>query len=384
MSLLRSAPSAQWSRRNRSPARALWEPVTRLTFTMVKFMLSWILPGTTTAAERATIYAPHFSVIISPQCSGLEGAALILVFTIAWLWLFRQECRFPWALALLPAGVVILFILNAVRLTALVLIGNAGAKQVAAQGFHSQAGWISFNAVAFGLSVVARRSPWFSTGTKPAEPSRTAHDSTSAFLIPFLAILGVGMVARAASAGFESLYPLRLVAAGVALWIFRRSYKDCDWRFGWSAPIAGVGVFILWVGLERVVGSASSRTIPAALDAMSEPGRIFWLTARVFAASITVPIAEELAFRGYLMRRLVAADFEKVDPRRFTWFSLALSSIVFGAMHGSSWLAGSASGLVYGWLYARSGRIGDPVVAHATTNILLAVCVLAFRQWQFW
>jgi exosortase E/protease (VPEID-CTERM system) len=368
------------------PARALWEPATRLTFTMVKFMLSWLLPDATTVAEKATIHAPHFSVIVAPECSGLEGAALILVFTTAWLWLFRQEVRFPWALALLPAGVVVLFILNAVRLTALVWIGNAGAKQIAAGGFHSQAGWISFNAVAFGLSVVARRSPWFSLGTKPVEPSRTAaEDRTAAFLIPFLAILGVGMLARAASAGFESLYPLRLVAAAMALWIFRRSYKDCDWRFGWPAPLAGVGVFILWVGLERALGPASSSSaIPVALEAMSEPGRIFWLTARVLAASVTVPIAEELAFRGYLMRRLVSADFERVDPRRFTWFSLALSSVVFGAMHGSSWLAGSISGLVYGWLYGRSGRIGDAVAAHATTNALLAVCVLALRQWQFW
>ena len=367
------------------PARALWEPVTRLTFTMVKFMLSWLLPDATMVAEKSMIRAPHFSVIIAPECSGLEGAALILVFTIAWLWLFRQEVRFPWALALLPAGVVVLFILNAVRLTALVWIGNAGAKQIAAGGFHSQAGWISFNAVAFGLCIVARRSPWFSTHAQPAEPARSTEDATGAYLIPFLAILGVGMLVRAASAGFESLYPLRLVAAAVALWIFRRTYKACDWRFGWSAAIAGVAVFVLWVGLERILGTASpSSPIPAALDHMSTSGRIFWLTARVLAASITVPIAEELAFRGYLMRRLVAADFEHVDPRRFTWFSLAVSSIVFGAMHGSSWLAGSAAGLIYGWLYTRNGRIGDPVVAHATTNILLAACVLAFRQWQFW
>ena len=280
---------------------------------------------------------------------------------------------------------VVLFILNAVRLTALVWIGNAGAQKIAAGGFHSQAGWISFNAVAFGLSVVARRSPWFSTRTQPVEHSRSAEDATGAFLIPFLAILGVGMLARAASAGFETLYPLRLLAAGVALWIFRRSYRNCDWRFGWAAPLAGIVVFVLWFGLDRVFGPASSSSqIPTALDAMSAPGRIFWLSARVIAASITVPVAEELAFRGYLMRRLVAADFESVDPRRFTWFSLAVSSIVFGVMHGSSWLAGSAAGLIYGWLYTRSGRIGDPVIAHATTNLLLAVCVLAFRQWQFW
>ena len=365
------------------PARALWAPTTRLTFTLVKFMLSWILPEATTAAEKATIHAPHFSVIIAPECSGLEGAALILVFGIAWLWLFRQECRFPWALALLPLGVIALFILNAVRLTALVWIGNAGAKQIAAGGFHSQAGWISFNAVAFGLSAVARRSPWFSLRLK-REASGATEDATTAYLVPFLAILGVGMLARAASSGFESLYPLRLVAGGAALWIFRRSYRDCNWRFGWPAPVAGLGVFVLWVALDRLVGVSSSSPIPSALKAMSGSGRILWLSARVLAASVTVPIAEELAFRGYLMRRLVAADFENVNPRRFTWFSLALSSAVFGAVHGSSWMAGTAAGLVYGGVYARSGRIGDALAAHATTNILLAICVLVLHQWQFW
>jgi len=294
--------------------------------------------------------------------------------------------RFPWALALLPAGVVVLFILNAVRLTALVWIGNAGAKQIAAGGFHSQAGWISFNAVAFGLSVVARRSPWFSLGTKPVEPSRTAaEDRTAAFLIPFLAILGVGMLARAASAGFESLYPLRLVAAAMALWIFRRSYKDCDWRFGWPAPLAGVGVFILWVGLERALGPASSSSaIPVALEAMSEPVRIFWLTARVLAASVTVPIAEELAFRGFLQRRLISQDFESVSFTRFTWFSILASSALFGALHGSHWLAGILAGLLYSLAMIRRGRIGEAVAAHATTNALLAGYVLIYGAWRLW
>ncbi|MGZ4835717.1 MAG: CAAX prenyl protease-related protein, partial [Terriglobales bacterium] len=138
------------------------------------------------------------------------------------------------------------------------------------------------------------------------------------------------------------------------------------------------------VALDRIIGVSASSSIPGALYAMSGVGRIFWLNARSLAACVTVPIAEELAFRGYLMRRLVAADFEIVDPRHITWFSLALSSIVFGVLHGSSWLAGVAAGLIYGWLYARKGRIGDAVVAHATTNFFLTLCVLVLHQWQFW
>lgn len=32
----------------------------------------------------------------------------------------------------------------------------------------------------------------------------------------------------------------------------------------------------------------------------------------------------------------------------------------------------------------RRGRIGDAVLAHATTNALLAAYVLVFHQWQLW
>jgi len=46
-----------------------------------------------------------------------------------------------------------------------------------------------------------------------------------------------------------------------------------------------------------------------------------------------VPIAEELAFRGYLIRKLVSADFEKVALGHFTWVSFLGSSILFGSLH---------------------------------------------------
>ena len=57
-------------------------------------------------------------------------------------------------------------------------------------------------------------------------------------------------------------------------------------------------------------------------------------------------IAEELAFRGFLLRRLVAEDFEAVPSGRFTWPALLLSSVAFGALHGSRWIAGTLAGLL--------------------------------------
>jgi CAAX prenyl protease-like protein len=105
---------------------------------------------------------------------------------------------------------------------------------------------------------------------------------------------------------------------------------------------------------------------------------------RTVAAVITVPIAEELAFRGFLIRRMSSAEFESLNPRHFTYIAVLVSSVAFGLLHGDRWLAGTLAGLIYAVAFLRRGRIGDAVVAHATTNALLAVCVLLGGKWDLW
>ena len=97
---------------------------------------------------------------------------------------------------------------------------------------------------------------------------------------------------------------------------------------------------------------------------------------------MTVPIAEELAFRGFLLRRLISPDFEALPPRTFTWLGLAISSVAFGLLHGSLWFSGILAGLLYAWALLRRGRLGEAVVAHATTNALLVRYVLIFQKWH--
>jgi len=124
--------------------------------------------------------------------------------------------------------------------------------------------------------------------------------------------------------------------------------------------------------------------MPSALAASSPAARIMWISFRVLAATITVPIAEELAFRGFLLRRLVSPDFELVAFKNFTWLALLVSSVLFGVLHGSLWFAGIVAGLLYGYAAIRRGRIGEAVVAHATTNALLAAYVLMCGAWHLW
>lgn len=87
-----------------------------------------------------------------------------------------------------------------------------------------------------------------------------------------------------------------------------------------------------------------------------------------------------MAFRGFLNRRLIAAEFDKVPLNRFTWLSFILSSLAFGFLH-SSWFAGSLAGMLYALVVYRRGRLGDAVLAHAVTNAMLAVVALVSGQW---
>jgi len=292
--------------------------------------------------------------------------------------------RFPRAFLLVPTAMVVIWLSNAVRITALILIGVAGARDVAVNGFHSEAGWIAFNCVALGFALTAQRVAWFKTAT--AKPSTQNHtqNPTLAYLMPFLVILASAMISRASSGGFEWLYPLRFVAAAATIWFFRSAYKDLDWRFTWVAPVVGVLVFAIWMALDASAGPQAGKGIATGLAALPSSVRIFWLVMRTAAAVITVPIAEELAFRGFLIRRLISADFQSRGLREYTYIALLISSLAFGLMHGDRWIAGTVAGLLYAGAMLRRGKIGDAAVAHATTNALLAAWVLVGGRWDLW
>jgi exosortase E/protease (VPEID-CTERM system) len=305
----------------------------------------------------------------------------MLAFCSAWLFYFRAEYRLPRALLLVPAGVLLIFALNIVRIAALVLIGNAGYPAIAVYGFHSQAGWIAFNCAACGLVFASRRSRWLNRTVTRDDRALTTN-STAAYLLPLLAILAAGMISRASSSGFETWYALRLIVAGAALAIGWRPLARLDWRFGWRGIAVGTAVFAFWLGAAHLI--LVPHAMPAPLGAMPAWGRLLWIASRALTAVLLVPIAEELAYRGYLMRRLRAEDFESVAFASVGWGSLLVTAIAFGVLHGALWLPGIAAGVAYGLLLMRTGRMGEAVAAHATSNLLLAIWVLAAGQWQLW
>ena len=144
----------------------------------------------------------------------------------------------------------------------------------------------------------------------------------------------------------------------------------------------GAAVFLMWMVAAHFYLPAA--VMPGKLAALPAALRGIWILSRLCGAALIVPIAEELAYRGYLMRRLSGSNFEAVAFKSVRWLALTVTALVFGAAHGSMWLPATVAGLAYGLLVVRRGALGEAVAAHATTNALIAVSVLAGNQWQLW
>jgi exosortase E/protease (VPEID-CTERM system) len=375
------------------------------TFLGVRMLLGQFYSHVISDPASLALGTESFEVRLETGCSGIEGLAMMLVLTVGWLIFTRRELRIGRAILLVPISLALIWLLNLVRIASLIAIGNAGYPAIAGGGFHSEAGWIVFNVVAIGFLLAASQVSWvrkttpslpagarslsnrFPEAVRSVEGSRREVNLAAVYLVPFLAIIAASLVSQAASGGFEWLYPLRFIAALCALFVFRREYRRMDWGFGWLGPAAGLAVFAMWVALDRWMGSRGSQVaggLGAALAHMTLAQRIGWVAVRATAAVVTVPLAEELAFRGYVARRLISATVETVDYRCLTPWSILLSSLAFGLMHGHMWLAGIVAGTVFALVARLRGRLGEAVVAHGTANLLIAILVLASGNYSLW
>jgi exosortase E/protease (VPEID-CTERM system) len=365
-----------------------WVPLFGPTFRVAEGLLSVLGQEVVCQPADLLLGTEQFAVGIYPACAGYEGIGLISVFVGSYWWFFRGSLRFPQAFVLLPCGILVIWLFNAVRITLLVLFGTYVSPEIALGGFHSASGWIGFIAVALGLVAMTRRIPFFAAGHSEVQRSAREEDPTAAYLAPLMALLAIILVTRTFSSGsgFDWFYPVRVLGTAAAVWYFwrgRLTRRELTGIWSGGAVAIGAAVFVVWLGLEWALGfTVEPPAIPKALVEMPTGLAAGWLIFRVLGSIITVPLAEELAFRGYVLRRLVSPDFDKI-PLRFTWLSFLLSSILFGALHGR-WLAGTVAGMFYAWAMYRRGRVGDAILAHAVTNALIAAGVLILGNWNFW
>jgi len=374
-----------------APQSGLGHAMQVAAFYGVRAVLGVFYSPVLTDPRRAIIGTTKFQVMIAGTCSGMEGLALMLVVAGGWLVFARRELRLQRAVWLVPVALGLIWILNLLRIAALIALGDAGHGDLALNGFHSEAGWIFFNVVAIGFLVAAQKIEWLRK--EPVQAAATSEVSeqrmAEAYLVPLLVVTAVSLVTRALSSGFEVLYPLRLLVGIVALWWFRGVYRKVDWRFGWLGVVAGVAVFAVWVGLARWTNPSAAAVfagdnLAAGLDVLRPWQRGVWLAARVLAAGVVVPVVEELAFRGYVARRVVSGDVATVPYARLGVVAIVVSAVPFGLMGGRMFVGGIVAGVVFAFMAKLRNRLGEAVVAHAVASLLLAAWVVSRGEYWMW
>jgi len=389
-----------------------WSYTGRTTVDLVETLLAPFAGAPVIRPEPFVIGTDAFKVEIKKACGGFQGIGLISMLLGGYLWWFRQIHRFPQAFLLFPIGIGIIWLANAVRITALILVGIWIDPKIAVDGFHSQAGWISFLIVGLGTIWVAQQMSFFSirapadgglpvgeatspAGAALAAPAASAETdgdlavthgpSAVACLLPFLVLTAVTILTQAFTSGFNYLYPLRVIAVAAVLWCLRRHYRPGPQPLSVVGIGIGVVTFLVWMALAPADGLEDAEKV-AAMDPaqLGQPWALLWLLFRLAGYTITVPIAEELAFRGFLPRRLIDDDIERVPVGMFTWLSFLASSLAFGVMHGADWQRATLAGLAFALALYHRRRLSDAIVAHATTNAFLGGYVIATGAWTEW
>ena len=390
-----------------------WSYTGKTTVDLVETLLAPFAGAPVIRPEPFVIGTDAFKVEIKKACGGFQGIGLISMLLTGYLWWFRQIHRFPQSFLLFPIGIGIIWLANAVRITALILVGIWIDPNIAVDGFHSQAGWISFLIVGLGTIWVAQQMSFFSIrapadaglpmaeATSPAgaaiaapaaaavtdgEPAVTHGPSAVACLLPFLVLTAVTILTQAFTSGFNYLYPLRVIAVAAVLWCLRRHYRPGPQPLSVVGIGIGVVTFLVWMALAPADGLEDAEKV-AAMDPaqqLGQPWALLWLLFRLAGYTITVPIAEELAFRGFLPRRLIDDDIERVPVGTFTWLSFLASSLAFGVMHGADWQRATLAGLAFALALYHRRRLSDAIVAHATTNAFLGGYVIATGAWTEW
>lgn len=361
-------------------AEQLWGTLAGFTLRGAGLALRLVSADVQIDPSLALIGVGDFVVRVAPECSGVDGLGLVLVFGLTWLALARDRVRSGRALLLLPLALIVTLAASIARITGLVLLGAAGHEALALGGFHSKVGWAMFIALALGFVALTEHLPWL----RRAAPAAPAPDSSrprtdAALLAPLLAALASALLTGVWTVGaLDPLYGVRILAALAALLAVRRALPSLRPASVVLSAAVGLGVGVLWVVGVR----ADPAPLGAELSRLAPWGRAGWLAVRALGSVLVIPVIEELAFRGFLFDLLAPAPRDGARSAA-GWLAVGGSALAFGALH-TSFVAGVLAGLAFGALRAWRGRVGDAVLAHLAANLVVAAAALALGRWDLW
>lgn len=199
---------------------------------------------------------------------------------------------------------------------------------------------------------------------------------------------------------YPIVYSVKIVLTLGAMLFVLPGYRQFPFRVSFLAVVVGIVGVVLWVWicqlqLERrllsIVGlekwlDLGERTgfNPFAQLGESPISLSAFLAVRFLGLALIVPIIEEFFLRGFLMRIVVDEKWWEVPFGTVTRLAVVVGTAFPMLMHPGELLAAFVWFSLVTWLMIRTKNIWDCVAAHAVTNLLLGIYVVAQHQWQLW
>jgi uncharacterized protein len=190
------------------------------------------------------------------------------------------------------------------------------------------------------------------------------------------------------------MYPAKIALVCFALYMGRKSWPTFESRGLVLGVVLGAIGLPVWILLAKIdllamlpeavrgwLGSSRAGVDPSQI--VDPTGRTAFIAIRLFGLALVVPLMEELFWRGFLIRFLVAEPFQKVPMGTYTPMSFAVVTLLFVAAHPEI-LAALVWGAAINLLFYRTKNLWACVAMHMTTNTLLGVYILWTGSWQLW
>lgn len=196
---------------------------------------------------------------------------------------------------------------------------------------------------------------------------------------------------------YPLVYTVKILLAGLAIVLCWPAYREFSKRISGLAIAVGVVGAVVWIALATLnwesqlgldwLARRGERVGYNPFDELgANPALLYgFLAIRFFGLTVVVAIAEEMFLRGFLIRYVE-------DPERWSqlpigqagWPALIAGTIAPMLMHPGELLAALVWFSLVTWLMLRTRSLWNCIIAHAVTNLLLGVYVVATGHWEFW
>lgn len=221
---------------------------------------------------------------------------------------------------------------------------------------------------------------------------RVAADDWRPFALPMLVFLLLTTLEGAVAVSwYPAVYAAKVLSVATTLWwarpAWRAQFRVTTRAIPWGVLAGGVG-YVVWIGLDLVTphwAVLGTRTGFDPFAEISDPQfRAAFITLRLLGMVVLVPLMEEIFWRSFLLRYLTdSAQWAGLSLRTTSWRAGCATTGLFSLAH-PEWLAALVFGAGMVLLCRRANDLTTCTVAHAVTNLCLAIHILFTGAWVYW